>query len=92
MRGIILFRTLMGGQTTTTKKPDGTVIKTRKWQLAPEDVLAIGGVLVALLVVAGMILGKLPLNTYTYGLAGFSVVGAGISKIVKARKGVHGRK
>jgi len=83
---------LMSGGETTTQKPDGTIIKKRTWNVGPEDILAIGGVLVALLVVAGMIFGKLPINQYTYGLAGFSVVGAGIAKIVKARRGVSKKK
>lgn len=77
---------LMAGEETRTQKPDGTIITKRKWNIEPEDILAIGGVLVALLVVGGMIFGKLPINQYTYGLAGFSAAGAGIAKIVKVRR------
>lgn len=78
---------LMAGEETTETKPDGTVIKRRSWSVSPEDILAIGAVLVALIVVAGMLIGKLPLNEYTYGLAGLSLAGAAIAKIVKARNG-----
>jgi len=82
----------MAGEKTTEKKPDGTVIERRSWNVSPEDILAIGAVLVALLVVAGMVVGKLPLNEYTYGLAGMSLAGAAIAKIVKAKKGTAVKK
>lgn len=78
---------MISSETSTTKKPDGTVVEKRKWSVEPEDILAVGAVLVALLVIAGMIFGALPVNKYTYGLAGLSVAGAAIAKIVKARKG-----
>jgi hypothetical protein len=37
-------------------------------------------------VVVAMIAGWLPLNAYTYGLAGFGAAGAAISEIIAAKK------
>ena len=51
-----------------------------------EDIIAIGAVLVAIMFAVAMIVGWVPINKYTVGLASFSGVGAVIAKIVKSRR------
>lgn len=53
--------------------------------IGTEDILAIGAVIVALMVVAAMIWGALPVNKYTVSLASFSGAAAPIAQIMKAR-------
>jgi len=73
-------------ETAETNKPDGSKQVKRKISIDTEDLIAIGGIAVAILVVIGMLAGVLPVNEYTAGLAGLSGVGGAIVKIVKARK------
>jgi len=68
------------------KKKDGSVITKGKWEISAEDIIAIGAVIVAILVVFGMIIGRLPINEYTYGLAGLSLAGSVVTEIIKTRK------
>lgn len=70
---------------TKKEEPDGTKTHTKRWSLDTEDIVALGGVVVAIITVIGMIIGLLPINNYTYGLAGLSAVTAGIAKFVKKR-------
>jgi hypothetical protein len=51
----------------------------------PEDLIALGAVLVALLFSCAMIFGFAPINTYTMGIVGFSGAGAAIAAIAKSR-------
>lgn len=55
------------------------------FHIGTEDIIAIGAVVVAVLVVAGMIWGGLPVNKYTVGLASISGAAAGIAQIIKAK-------
>jgi len=73
-------------ETSTETKPDGTKRRKTKVAIGTEDVVAIGGILVALLIAIGMIAGLLPVNKYTYGLAGLTAAGAVIVKIMGSRK------
>jgi hypothetical protein len=52
----------------------------------PEDIIAAGAVLVALLLGGGVVFGSVPLNKYTVAIVGFSGAGAIVAEIVKARK------
>lgn len=70
---------------TDKEVPDGTKTHTKRWSMDTEDIIALGGVVVAIFTVIGMIIGWLPINNYTYGLAGLSAVTAGIAKFVKKR-------
>lgn len=60
---------------------DGKKKRTRSVKLDTEDVIAIGGVIVAVLVVLGMLTHFLPINKFTYGLAGLSGVTALVAKV-----------
>ena len=68
-----------------TSKPDGSYSEHSSVSIGTEDIIAIGAVLLAVLVVIAMIAGWLPINKWTIGLAGFSAAGAAVSKIVKAK-------
>ena len=73
-------------ETSSEEDPDGGKKKTTKVSIGTEDVIAIFAGLVAVIVVVAMIAGYLPLNKYTYGLAGLSAAGATIAKIAGAKK------
>ncbi len=64
---------------------DGNKRKT-KLKIDPEDVIAIGTVLVAVIIAIGMVTGAVPINKYTAGIVAFSGSGAAIAGIVKSRK------
>jgi hypothetical protein len=51
----------------------------------PEDLIALGGVLVAIIMTVAMVLGWVPINTYTASIVGISTCGAAITKIINAR-------
>jgi hypothetical protein len=67
---------------TDKDESNGTKTHSKKWSLDTEDIVALGGVVVAILTAIGMIIGLLPINNYTYGLAGLAAVTAGIAKFV----------
>lgn len=67
-----------------TSKPDGSQTKHSSVSIGTEDIIAIGAVAIAVLVVVAMIAGWLPVNKWTIGLAGFSAAGAALARIVKA--------
>jgi hypothetical protein len=67
-------RTPKGGRTTDLK-------------FDPEDLIALGAVIVAILMTAGMVFGSVPINKLTVGVAGFSGSGGIIIGIIKARGG-----
>jgi hypothetical protein len=56
-------------------------------KIDPEDVIAAGAVIVALIFAVAMVFGSVPINKYTVGIVGFSGAGAIVAGIVKARKG-----
>jgi hypothetical protein len=72
---------------TDETTPDGSKKSTTKWALGTEDIVVLGGVAVAILVTLGMIFGVLPINNYTYGLAGLSAFTSLVVKIMKKPKG-----
>jgi hypothetical protein len=61
--------------------PNGTKI-----QIDPEDLIAVSGALLAIVILVGMFVGRLPVNAMTGGLAGLSGCGAVIAKILQARR------
>jgi energy-coupling factor transporter transmembrane protein EcfT len=54
-------------------------------KIDPEDLIALGGVLVAIIMAVAMALGTVPINKYTAGIVCFSACGAAIAKIINAR-------
>jgi preprotein translocase subunit Sec61beta len=58
-----------------------------KVKVDPEDIIAAGGVLIALIIAVAMVFGSIPINKYTSGIVVLSGAGAAIAAIVKARKG-----
>jgi hypothetical protein len=56
-------------------------------KIDPEDIIAVGAVLIALIFAIAMVSGSVPINKYTVGIVGFSGGGAIIAGIVKARRG-----
>jgi hypothetical protein len=52
----------------------------------PEDVIASGAVIVALIIAVAMVSQWLPINAYTVGMAACSGAAAAIAKIIKARR------
>jgi hypothetical protein len=72
---------------TRKTSKDGEESKT-SFRIDAEDIIAIGAVVVALIVVAGMIWASFPVNKYTIGLASASGATAPIAQITKA-KGKH---
>ncbi len=54
-------------------------------KIDPEDVIAWGSVLVAVIMAVAMVLGSVPINKYTAGIVCFSGCGAAIARIIKAR-------
>lgn len=56
-------------------------------KIDPEDTIAAGAVIVALIFAMAMVFGSVPINKYTVGIVGFSGAGAIVAGIVKARKG-----
>jgi hypothetical protein len=50
-----------------------------------EDIIAAGAVIVALFFTWAIIFGRVPINTYTVGIVGFSGAGAAIAAITKTR-------
>jgi hypothetical protein len=68
-----------------TSKPDGSHSEHSSVSIGTEDIIAIGAVFIAALVVVAMIAGWLPINKWTIGLAGFSATGAAVAKIAKAK-------
>lgn len=52
----------------------------------PEDVIASGAVIVALIIAVAMVSQWLPINVYTVGTVACSGAGAAIAKIIKARR------
>ena len=58
-----------------------------KVKVDPEDIIAVGGVLIALIIAVAMVFGAVPINKYTASIVVFSGAGAAIAGIVKARKG-----
>jgi hypothetical protein len=65
---------------------DGDKRKTNL-KIDPEDIIAAGAVIVALIFAMAMVFGSVPINKYTVGIVGFSGAGAIVAGIVKARKG-----
>lgn len=65
-------------------KPQDT---TTKISFDTEDIVAVIAGLIALMFAAAMIFDKVPINTLTVGIVGFSGAGAVIAKIIKARSG-----
>ena len=55
-------------------------------KIDPEDIVATGGVLIALVFSLAMISGFAPINKYTVSVVGLSVCGTAVAKIVKARQ------
>ena len=59
----------------------------RSVAVATEDVVAVGGVVVALITIVAIALHAIPLNAASGGLAGVSTVAAAIGGMYRARKG-----
>jgi hypothetical protein len=57
-----------------------------KIQIDPEDIIAVSGALLAIVILVGMFVGRLPVNVMTGGLAGLSACGAVIAKVLQARR------
>jgi hypothetical protein len=55
-------------------------------RIDPEDIIACGSVLVAVIMTVAMVLGSVPINRYTAGIVCFSGVGVAIAGIIKARR------
>ena len=74
-------------QITHTRELVDGVVKRIKTQVRidPEDVIAFGGVLVAIIFAITMVIGAVPINKYTTAIVGLSGIGAVIAKITKAR-------
>ncbi|OGW75717.1 MAG: hypothetical protein A2Z72_03350 [Omnitrophica bacterium RBG_13_46_9] len=68
---------------TTSKKPDGTEQTT--FTIDTEDIIAIGCVIIALLVLIGVIMGKIPLKPGLAAIAAFTS-GSVISEVIKAKR------
>jgi hypothetical protein len=64
---------------------DGKNKKT-KLTIDTEDIIAIGAVIVALIFAVAMVVGWIPINETTIGVASCSGAGAVIARIVKAKK------
>ena len=56
-------------------------------QIDPEDIVAAGAVLIAVMLAAAMIFGAVPINKYTTAIITLSGGGAVVAGIVKARRG-----
>jgi hypothetical protein len=54
-------------------------------KIDPEDFLAVGGLLVALIFAVAMVSGSVPINHYTAAIVTFSACGSAIAKIIKNR-------
>jgi hypothetical protein len=54
-------------------------------KIDPEDLIALGGVLIAVTMTVAMVLGSVPINKYTAGIVCFSGCGAATARIIKAR-------
>ncbi len=76
----------IGFEVTIETDKDGNTKESKRGTIATEDIIAIGAVIVAVIMALAMVFGRVPINKYTVGLAGFSGAGAVIAKIVKARK------
>ena len=77
--GSDLNKSVITFESSMTQGTEGST-KLKKVSVSTEDIIAIGAVLVALLIVAGMMSGTLPINEYTYGLAGLSAVAGALAK------------
>jgi hypothetical protein len=60
-------------------------------KIDPEDIIATGGVLVALVFSLAMVSGAAPINKYTVSVVGLFGCGIAVARVVKARRKPNGR-
>ena len=59
-------------------------------KIDPDDIIAAGAFVVALVFALAMVFGSIPINKYTIGIVGFSGSGGAIGTIIKARRRKEG--
>jgi hypothetical protein len=52
----------------------------------PEDIVAAGGVVVAVIIALGIVFQSVPLNVYSVGILGIAGAAGGVAKILQAKR------